>query len=521
MKKQLLKLAMLTTGLVATSAAMAQTRYIDDVFSNYTKSANIVYDSNRSLNILYNSGYPNPTVNSSPFITANLTCDVYKPDGDTMMVRPVVILLHTGSYIPAIANQQPTGNKNDSAIVELAGRFAKKGYVAVAMNYRLGWNALTQSQSEATEDLIQATYRGIQDVRNCVRYLRTNAATYGIDTSKIIVGGQGTGGYIALALGSVDKVSELESNIKFLREDFSPMVNVDTLGDWNGIGGNPYFNYSGDASVSGNVHMVFHYGGAMGDSTWLEANSLPVLGMQVVSDPFAPYRTGDVVVPGERRLTVIPSASGAGVVIPMANNLGVNNKINAATFTDAYTTRAMAASGGVKNLFPFYTAFPFDGAPWEWWNRTIIQNTPGTMFYQYPMPASGSKADSLALITNPLMSDAKGKAYCDTVVNFVSPRIAAQFDLATFTGVKEIANKNQFLSVYPNPASDVLYINFEANAGNVAAYQIMDVTGRTLVEGKATANAFSLNVAELKAGLYFVHISLKDGSIATKRVIIN
>ena len=511
-------MALLIGGVVTSAATMAQTRYVDDVFSNYTKSAEIVYDSNRSMNILYQSGYPNPVVNNSPFITANLKCKIYTPVGDTLAARPVVIVLHTGSYIPAVANKQTTGSIEDSAIVELCGRFAKKGYVAVAASYRMGWRATTTIQEVATQDLIQATYRGIQDVRNCIRFLRQNAATYGIDTSKIIVGGQGTGGYISLALGTVDKRPEIESNIKFLRGDLSPMVNVDTLGDWNGLGGVPFFNYSGDPAVSGNAHMVFHYGGSMGDSAWLESNSLPMVGLQVVSDPFAPYMTGDVRVPNGP--TVIPSASGAGVVIPMANNLGVNAKINAATFNDPYTTRAMAASGGVKNLFPIYAAFPFDGAPWEWWDRTILQNTPGAMFYQYPMPANGRAADSLSMLTNPMMSAEKGKAYIDTVVNFVAPRIAAQFDLASFTGVKEIANKNQFLSVYPNPASDVLYINFEANAGNVATYQIMDVAGRSLVDGKATANAFTLNVAELKAGLYFVHITLKDGSIATKRVVI-
>lgn len=518
MRKQLLKIALLAGGIVSAGSAMAQTRYIDDVFSSYTKSAEIVYDSNRSMNILYQSGYPNPVVNNSPFITANLKCDVYTPDGDTIASRPVVLVLHTGSYIPAVANRQTTGSKDDSAIVELCARFAKKGYVAVAVNYRLGWRATSTIQGVLAEDLIKATFRGIQDVRNCIRFLRSNASTYGIDTSKIIVGGQGTGGYIALAFGTVDKRSKIETNIKFLRGDETPMVSVDTMGDWNGLGGHPFFNYSGDSSVSGNAHMVFHYGGSMGDSTWLEANSLPVVGLQVVTDPFAPFRTGDVRLPTGQ--TVIPSASGAGVVIPMANSLGVNNKINAATFTDPYTTRAMAASGGVKNLFPIYTPFPFDGAPWEWWDRNSMQAINSTVFYQYPMPASGRYADSASMVTNPFMSEAKGRAYIDTVVNFVAPRIAAQFDLGATVGLKEVAAASQFLSVYPNPAKDVLMVNFESNKGTVASYRIMDITGRTLVHNEATSNAFTIELTAIKPGLYFVTVTLKDGSLATKRIVV-
>ncbi len=521
MKKRVLKLTLLCAGVISSMATFAQTRYIDDVFSNYTKTANVVYDSNRSMNILFNSGYPIPTVNSSPFITANLTCDIYAPTGDTITSRPVIIVAHTGSYLPVLVNKQTTGNKNDSAIVELCSRFAKKGFVAIAVNYRQGWRATTTLQEVATQDLLQATYRGLQDVRNAIRYVRTNAGMYGIDTSKIVVGGQGTGGYIALALGTVDSRAEIETNIKFLRGDLSPMVNVDTLGDWYGLGGLPYFNYGGDASVSSNAHMIFNYGGAMGDSSWMQANSLPMVGLLVVSDPLAPYLTG--IVRGPNGPFAVPTASGAGVVIPMANDLGINAKINAATYTDAYTTRAMLASNNVKNLFPIYPAVSVDGAPWEWWDRPSVQaatgNTAGS-FYGYPMPANGYAADSVSFMLNPLMSAAKGRAYIDTVVNFVAPRIAVQFDLVNFTGVKEIANVSKHLSVFPNPATTTLNINFNATVGAVNTYNVMDITGRVLLNGNATSNNFAFDVNTLNAGLYFVNITLKDGSVATKRVVI-
>lgn len=521
MKKQLLKLTLLFGGVISTMTSFSQTRYIDDVFSDYTKAANVLYDSNRSMNILFGSGYPVPAMNNNPIVTANLRCDIYSPAGDTITKRPVVIIVHTGSYLPVLVNAQTTGNKEDSAIVEICRRFAKKGYIAVAMNYRLGWRATTRIQAVATQDLLQATYRGMQDVRNCIRFLRANASTYGIDTSKIIVGGQGTGGYIALAVGNVDKRDEIESNIKFLRDDLSPMVNMDTLGDWTGVGGLPYFNYSADANESANAHMIFNYGGAMGDSTWMQANSLPMVGIHVATDPFAPYMTGDVRVPNGP--IAIPTASGAGVVIPMANNIGINNKINAATYTDAYTTRAMQASGGVKNLFPLYTVSPADGAPWEWWDRAGVQaatgNTAGN-FYGYPMPANGRAADSTSFLINPLMSAEKGRAYIDTVVNFVAPRIAVQFDLVNLTGVKEIANVSKHLSVYPNPATTTLNIDFNSAAGTVNAYNVMDITGRILLNGNATGNNFAFDVNALNAGLYFVNITLKDGSVATKRVVI-
>jgi acetyl esterase/lipase len=518
MKKLLLKSAMLCAVGLAGHLSFAQNRYVDDVFSGVTKTANIEYDSNRSVNILYGV-----VQGQLPIITGKLMCDIYQPEGDSIEKRPLIIVASTGSFLPAIVNQQATGNKDDSAIVELCTRFAKKGYVAVALNYRVGWNPQETVSEVATEQLLKATYRALQDVRNCIRYMRVNATEYGVDTSKIVVGGQGTGGYIALAFGTVDRRAEIEENIKFLRGgDLSPMVSVDTLGDWNGLGGVAlpaypfYFNYSGDSAVSGDAHMIFNYGGAMGDSAWLEASSLPMVGMHVTTDIFAPYHSGNVVVPGTNR-TVIPNASGAGDVIPRANALGVNDKINAAVYNDPYTARAMAVSGGVKNLFPFQTQVSVDGAPWEWWDRPTVQAKVSGSFYGMPIPASGAKADSLSSVTNPFMSATKARAYIDTVVNFIAPRIAVQFDLVDFTGIKELANLSSKLSVFPNPAKEELNIQLPVNMKSVS---IVDMMGREVLTSEAKSMNAKMDISSLTQGLYFVNVKTVDGRNAVKRVVV-
>lgn len=638
MKKQLLTLIAFGTVMLAAVTGYSQTPYISEMYS-YTKVANVIYDTNRSVNIFYGA-----VPGEQPIINANLRCDIYKPTGGAAL-KPVVIVTHTGSYLPSLVNRQATGNKDDSAVVEFCSKLAKRGFVAVAMNYRLGWNAASTVQADATEQLLKATYRGIQDVRNCIRYLRVNAGTHGIDTSKIVVGGIGTGGYISLALGSIERDQEIENIAKFQRSDFTPMVNVDTLGDWMGLGGDAPFCTPGDPSVSANAHMTFNVGGAMGDLSWLEASSLPVISIQTTTDPFAPYNTGNVVVP-TTGTTVIPSASGAGAVIPRANMLGVNNKLNTKYLLDAYSLTGYVRAGNQNNLFPIPAPTAFDGAPWEWWDRPTVQAQTFSSFYGRAIPASGRAADSISFLTNPTMSAAKGKAYVDTIVNFIAPRIAVQLDLVastndafaasynliapvtdtrvlvkgdssqrvniswepanttgfgnltytwklskgdvvnfatpvgsgtsvgkpmisfdytaisgfmanagiaigdsavmkwtveadlngnklwasdTFniklirgqvTAVKEIANASRYLTVYPNPASDVLNIAIDAQAGNAASYTLMDVTGRVVSNGNAESNAFAVRVDGINTGLYFMHVVLKDGSIATKRVVI-
>ena len=505
MKKNLLNLFTLLAFSVICFHASAQKRYVDEVFAKVVKTGNIEYDSNRAINI-----FP---PNTPPIITVKLPCDIYQPEGDTAIKRPLIILAYTGSYLPAIINQQPTGNKDDSSIVELANRMAKRGYVVMAVNYRLGWNPSTTIQAQAAEQLIKATYRAIQDVRNAIRFIRVNAETYKIDTSKIVVGGQGTGGYVALGLASVNKRSEIEAKVKFQRGDFTPMVSVDTLGDWNGLGGWGYLNYSGDSSVSGNAHMVFNYGGAMGDLSWMDASTLPIVGMHCPTDIFAPYKTGNVVVP-TTGVTVINSASGAGAVLPFADSLGINNKINSYNYNDAITTRALAITGGIKNLYPFVTSFPAEGSPWEWWDRPTVQanNTYGL--------GTGRNADSLSMITNPFMSAARAKAYIDTIAQFISPRIAVQFGFLSNVSVTEV-NVSNYLGLFPNPAKENVTISMDKNQATISEINLFDITGKVLVSNSGiSTHEFVLNTENLTKGIYLVNVKLANGASATKRLAV-
>ena len=75
--------------------------------------------------------------------------------------------------------------------------------------------------------MLNAIYRALHDVRQCIRGLKKNAAeegnTYDICSDRIIVLGEGTGGYIALANATLDHPSELYIE-KFLPDPFEPTV---------------------------------------------------------------------------------------------------------------------------------------------------------------------------------------------------------------------------------------------------------------------------------------------------------
>lgn len=480
-------------------------RFLTEVYTDVTVTNNVVYDSNISWPAL-------PAI-PPPLVKIGLMCDIYEPTGDTATKRPLVILLHTGSFLPTLINGQTTGSRKDSTIAEMCRRYARKGYVAVAMSYRLGWNPLTTNSDTATALLLQATYRALQDSRNCVRFFRSNASTYKIDTDKIALGGQGTGGYVALAYSGVTRQPELELE-KFSWPNTSPMVNSAAYGDWFGLGGVSALNIPGDANVSTDINFVFNYGGAMGDSSWIEAGEVPIASVHCVNDPLAPYGFSNVIVP-TTQTTVISNACGSREAIRIAQRLGNNDIINKRDYKDAFTAEAKKTNEGFEALYPLHIPksaiqFANQGAPWEWWDSTSIKAA-GQI---------GIRAHAQSMFSNPDMSKTKAMAYIDTIQGFITPRMVCALGLpgcATKLNSVKSLDLSHMVEVYPNPATTNITINF--NDGMINTVEVYTIDGK-LVASQENVNqgTVTINRNSLPAGVYLVRTILDKG-VAYGKVI--
>ncbi|EFM12564.1 Carboxylesterase type B [Paenibacillus curdlanolyticus YK9] len=110
----------------------------------------------------------------------SLKLDVYEPANDESKERSVFLFIHGGGY--------REGTKADAA--EFSTALAKRGYVVLSMDYRL------KKEPEANMALtLQHDYEDIADV---VQWVADNAAGYGMDPSKIAIGGDSAGGHLAL-----------------------------------------------------------------------------------------------------------------------------------------------------------------------------------------------------------------------------------------------------------------------------------------------------------------------------------
>ena len=103
----------------------------------------------------------------------SLRLDVYAPDDEGNHLRPLLVMIHEGAFF--------SGDKADDASSRWCEQFASCGYVAVSVNYRLGFNLFSSSVSEAA-------YSAMQDVNAAIRYLLSHRVTYRIDPDKIFPG---------------------------------------------------------------------------------------------------------------------------------------------------------------------------------------------------------------------------------------------------------------------------------------------------------------------------------------------
>jgi len=156
------------------AAAPGPTRYLDEVFNFVKITRGIAYGQALDDN---NQMQP-------------LTLKLFQPSGDSETQRPAIVWLHGGGF---------TGG---SPVEAYTVGFAKRGYVAAAINYRLvdlaTRNAQLQGFQENPSILPPFLVNAQHDALAAVRWFRANASEYKIDPDRIIVGGSSAGAFAAL-----------------------------------------------------------------------------------------------------------------------------------------------------------------------------------------------------------------------------------------------------------------------------------------------------------------------------------
>lgn len=475
---------LITVLCMALSGTSIGQRYLTPQFTSVKKTADVKYGENM--------GY-----NSSFLSTENLMMDVYEPDGDTATNRPVIILGHGGSYL----SLYQWGVKEQYSVVELCNRFAKLGYVAVSISYRLGWSAGSADAETREKTIINAVYRAMQDFKTCVRYFKKDASTvnlWNVDPCKIFVGGTNSGGYSALATGTLNQQSELHG-VKFLDSNGNPYIDQSKTGDFDGFGGTQ--NINNHTGYTSDPRAILALGAATGDSSWIEAGEIPVVAFAGVNETATPYNTAIVITSSGTAIIVV---SGAGDFMPSVADKGNNDIFAAAGLPQGPPNKNGAGqiTQSIEGLYPFH-GVGFE--PWSWYDANQPIGEPSL---------------------NPGASEIKGKLYIDTIMAYTAPRfyeiIKDNSACQVTVGINEVEETSTVdFTLAPNPSSSTITLFSSSSDVNITSVILYDFNGRA-VRTMANNQAYYavMNVADLANGMYAIEIKSADGGQAIKKVIV-
>jgi len=264
------------------------TRYLDEIFNEVIKTEDVVYGNAPDLPFWF-------WVESNTQ-DIDLDMDIYEPAGDTLTNRPVIIFVHTGSFF--------SGYNELDDVVDLSISAAKRGYVAVSINYRLGLNILSTYSGE------RAVYRAVQDGGAAIRYLREFPEEFGINPDTIFMWGTSAGSIMAL-------------HLSYLDDDDRPEATY-------GGGGDPDLGCpiceGNDYAHDPKPNAIVSCWGAVGLLDWIDADdTVPAIMFHGTADPIIPFNFG---FPFTLDIA-LPIVYGSNLIHDRLHEVGIENELHA------------------------------------------------------------------------------------------------------------------------------------------------------------------------------------------------
>ena len=455
-------------------------RYFEAVFDEITIETDVVYGNAPAINF--------PYFDESNTSVQDLLMDIYQPDGDTLEIRPAIVCAHSGSFL--------SGSKANEDMVAFCDSLAHRGYVTASINYRLGMNVLNAASST------RAVYRGIQDGRTAIRFLKENADDYGIDTGNIYLLGSSAGGYIA------------QHNFFMDTEEERPPETYDNpdLGCLDCSGND--FPQSGKANG-----LIALWGALMDTNLIISSDTLPVFLTHGTADETVPFVFGSAF-----GFDLFPPTYGSGPVAEQLEYFGNN--------AETYFVL------GADHEFYGTDNGDWDGDPNQYWDSVfnkvedfslnIHKPTAGfviTQFENMAMFADTSKKasswywdfgdGSFSTEQNPAHEYVQPGTF--NVIQFVSNDLISWDTTSAFAyswvGLQELAE--QLFKIYPNPASD--FVNIQNTSDFDMEVQFTDISGRILDSFFLKSHERKkFSILQFDEGLYIIRLRTGKYTITQK-----
>lgn len=422
--------------------------------------------------------------------SVDLHLDIYRPKcQDTSTNRPLMMVVHGGGFI--------AGSYKDGSVQDICAQFARRGYVAVSVQYRLGYvcndtnhvcNFANYPCLFATDTMewMRAYYRGIQDVKGALRYMVNRKDQFHIDEQNVFLCGESAGAFLAMGAAYMDDASERPAATFALNAANQPFANAQ-----NECSHNAGQVFSGTiarpdlGSIDGAIEpslYPFTIRGVGNIFGGMFSNLLTVSNATIKPALYSFHRACDPIVPWNSKKVYY------GLSWCFANGYGCFGVINtpmvhgSKTIDDWNTNQALGYDLQSEFLTP---PFPYEYIGFQPYNcADQVVNGNGCHAYDNKQVRMTNMATFFASkIVNP-----------ETCVPFNSL----------------ISIDKDGVAVYPNPVENTLHIKSDRT---IESIRILDLTGEIICEFEVNATSFESNLNEVSSGMYFVECELENARI--------
>jgi acetyl esterase/lipase len=431
----------LITGILLFSLQAVSQRFVSPVFDEIQIDTAIVYG---------NADYwDDGNFGWGVYEPEDITLDLYQPASDTMTKRPLVIALFGGAFLK--------GSPGRPDIIAWCDSLASYGYVAAAIDYRLGFNPSGSGGTTGPDvGLKRAAWRAIQDGRAAVRFFKEMHDVYNIDTTQIFLLGNSAGAITALHVGYMNPDDWLPEAGEYLSGTSPNNYDLGCLDCSTSLEG----HWAHSAEVAGIISL---WGATLDLAYFEETEDIPVMLVHGTDDGIVPYGTGS------------PFNMGTGwqVTFDTHGSLPIHQRLD---------------SLGKDHEF-----YPYDGE--------------GHTLY------SCGNFD--------LETFEKDSFPCEhwPTVFYDGIDFLADHNVYSGDAVKLANQESSELNIFPNPASQYVIIEAgEKKPGDVHAY-MYDNTGHIVRQFQFTHQQTKVNLSGLQEGIYLLRIEDENKTTARKLII--
>lgn len=463
-------------------------RYISEVFSSLTVDT-----------VEFGEGINADGNNQKLFM------DIYEPVGDTMTNRPVLVFVFGGGFIQ--------GDRFEKHVVKTCERYAKSGYVAVGIDYRIGIDFIA-GISGPEKEMMRVFFRAMQDLRAAVQYMKYSADSlgnpYNIDPDKIFIGGASAGGITSLLVEYADKVSEFS--------ELADTSAIDALGGFMATSANgPHASY--DWSSIGVINIA----GAIPDTSWMEPGDVPVLNVHGDQDGTVDY-VETTSLGGLLPVTLL----GSYLVDIRGNNTGQcsylytmpgedhpSNGKSDYYFENIYDRlmprmkaviegNSYCCSHSISILGDTLREIEASGNPIFF--NAELQNAAGTPAIKWCSNPCSETGQQLGLSATPNPDPIQYYIVTATDNNCIASDMVAVQVADSLVSAGPVLKSTSLLSIYPNPVSNQLIVEWGGNA-DLVQIQVLDMLGKELKALNLQKGTNQLSVSDLHPGYYLYRIN--------------